>query len=89
MTEAEFQNALAWGMGVCAFMIVVSLARYKQRGASAYIQATSFAVLGALLYAIRLELSRTVQTTIGVVLAALLIADFVARSGYGPKEPKP
>ncbi len=88
MTEAEFRIALAWGMGVCAFMIVVSLARYRQRGTSAYIQAASYAVMGALLYAIRLGLSQPVQIAIGVVLAALFVADFVSRSGYGPREPK-
>ncbi len=88
MTESEFRNALAWGMGVCAFMIVVSLARYRQRGTSAYIQAASYAVMGALLYAIRLGLAQPVQIAIGVVLAALFVADFVSRSGYGPREPK-
>lgn len=88
MTEAEFRNALAWGMGVCAFMIVVSLARYRQRGTSAYIQAASFAVMGALLYAIRIEFDRRLQIAFGVVLGALFVADFVSRSGYGPKEPK-
>jgi hypothetical protein len=88
MTEAEFRNALAWGMGVCAFMIVVSLARYRQRGTSAYIQAASYAVMGALLYAVRAGSSQSAQVALGGALALLFVADFVARSGYGPKEPK-
>ncbi|MCW5943786.1 MAG: hypothetical protein KIS66_16255 [Fimbriimonadaceae bacterium] len=84
MTLNEFQAALYWGMAICAVMVFVSLLRVRKLGASAYVQATSYVVMGFLLYLVQAGYPQPWLIGAGVVLFALFVLDFAVRAG-GPR----
>lgn len=87
MTSAEFAKLMGWGMAVCAVMIVVCLLRYRALGASAYVQAASFAIMGVLIFGVRHEWSAGWLFTFVGLLLASFAADFVVRARRdGPSE---
>lgn len=84
MTTRELDLALYWGMAICAVMVVVSLLRAKKLGASAYVQATSYVVMGFLMFLVQGGYPDGWLIGAGIVLFLLLVFDFAVRAG-GPR----
>ena len=77
--QAFYNSFLNSGMVVCAIMIILWLFRIKKWGATAYLMSTAFAVLGILIYCIKLDLDVRWLIALGVLLGLLLIMDIGVR----------
>jgi len=64
---------------ICAAMALFNLSRNKSRGASAFLMAGAFLVLGATVYAYTLNLSMVLIGLGGVIVFLLLAADMLFR----------
>lgn len=73
--------AMYWGMAICAIMVVVSLLRAKKLGASAYVQATSYVVMGFLMFLVQGGYPQGWLIGGGILLFCLLVLDFAVRAG--------
>lgn len=77
---------LTGGVFLSALMILVWLVRLKSQGSRAYVMASAFACMGCLILAYKQSLPDPVLWVLGVLLAGLLIADFIIKAGRQFKE---
>ncbi|MFI5384847.1 MAG: hypothetical protein ACHQ50_01895 [Fimbriimonadales bacterium] len=80
MTEAQYSLFLSIGTWVSAVGALLNLLKLKRRGNSALILSAAFLAMGSLLWLVKTHSSQSRITVVGVILAALLIADVVVRS---------
>lgn len=80
MTRDEFDVFLLGGMILCGMMALVSLARARAKGASAWFQAAGFFAMGVALWLLRRRVGSGFIIAAFVVVGLALIADFVYRS---------
>lgn len=80
MTRAEFETFLVAGAGLCALMILISIARYRSRGVNSLLMGGAFAAMGCLLLAIRAEAPKPLLYLLGAAGIACLFGDFALRS---------
>ncbi len=80
MSDAQYGLFLSASAGLCAIGAVINLLRLKQRGHSALILSTAFLALGALLWIVKSHGAQPVVSLLGILVAALLVADVVVRS---------
>lgn len=85
MTHSEFQLFLSIGVGLCAFMMAVTLLRTRSRGLSAYFLAGGFLFMGLVLVALHEAWPQPIIIGFGVLVAAGLIGDFLLRAANGPQ----
>lgn len=81
MTESDLKFFLNGVMMICAVMAIFNLARYKKRGASAYLLGAAFLDLGLTAYAYNRHAPMAVLVMGGFVLFGLLAADMLFRMG--------
>lgn len=81
----EYRPFVFAAMGVCALMMLVSLALVARRGLSGYLMSVAFGAFAALLYALMENWPKWTHWTFGIVLGVMLIGDFVYRSSRQQK----
>lgn len=86
MSFAQLDPVFLSAAVLCAIMAVVSLFRRKSRGTSALFMAAAFLVLGLALLLLRARAPLPVLAVTGVVLVALLGAEFAFRAGHTYEE---
>jgi hypothetical protein len=80
LSEAQYGLFLSVGAYLCAAGAIFNLFKLKKRGNSALILSAAFLVFGAELWLIKINADRNLITTLGILLALLLITDIVLRS---------
>lgn len=80
VTESALQSMLPWGMGICALMVLVWLARIGSKGATAYLMAVAFAAFGGVMAAMLYGWPLWTRYVLGFVVLACLLADFANRA---------
>lgn len=86
MTRDEFESFLAACVGLCAVMMIVSLARIRARGASAWLQAGGFLAMGAGLWLVRQRAENVLIVPVFALVAVCLIGDVAYRAGRRGRE---
>lgn len=82
-----FKQAVYAAMGICALMVVFNLLMVRKRGGSALLMAASFVVFAGILYSLERALPDGLTIALAVLLALILVADFVVRAAK-KAEPK-
>jgi hypothetical protein len=80
MTDQEYGLFLSVAAYVCAVGAIFNLFKLKKRGNSALILSSAFLVMAALLWMIKTHASQTLISTLGTIVAALLVGDVILRS---------
>jgi hypothetical protein len=89
MNRPEFNMFLAGGMILCCLMALISLARIKSKGGSAYFQASSYIAMAAALYLLKNDADVNLIAGAFVVVVGLLVGDFVYRAAKQSRGNKP
>lgn len=80
MTQSEFRLFLDGAMALCAVLAIINVARYRSRGASAYILAVAFLVAGGALYLLHQDAPINQVYAAGAFVLLLLFLDLAVRS---------
>jgi hypothetical protein len=80
LTDAQYSLFLSVGAYICAAGAILNLVKLKSRGNAALVLSAAFLVLAAELWLIKLHADQIWVTTLGILLALLLIADIALKS---------
>lgn len=88
MTEHQFDEFLIAVLIICAFGVMLNVAKFPTRGLSAKLLAASFVTLGLGVWLIRLRVAQIWVDLAGAATFGLLAADVAYRMRKAPATPK-